>query len=74
MVSLEEIARAARRYDTNMALAMRRALSIDAAPRRCKRRGKAERRRYTGAARLFLNRAEPMGWRGSGTPGDWHGL
>lgn len=59
MVALEAIVRAARRYDTVMAWAFRRALGIArrAGGRKCKAAGKAvESLRYAGLEECMANR------------------
>lgn len=64
MITREAIARAASRYDTVMAWAFRRALSIArrAGERKCKGAGKAvERLRYAGLEECMANRGRsPM--------------
>lgn len=63
MVTREAIARAARRYDTVMAWAFRRALGIArrAGGRKCKGAGKAvESLRYAGLEECMANRGRSL--------------
>lgn len=66
MVTLDEMRRAALRYDTQPAHAMRRALGIERPGGACRRRGSgrhAERERYRGVGWCFRNLDVPGGSR-----------
>lgn len=60
MLDREELGRIALRHDTNMALALLRALGISRRPRpRRARGGLADARRYEGVGECFRNRILP---------------